>query len=123
MPPDGLVRVAPLAPALIRDPVAFLSAEHGRQLVLLAHLDRLARAPAGRGSRAMAQALLDWFGGELPMHVADEEQSLHPRLRPHDASGVVERLSREHQRDAVLAQAALPGLRALAAGRRAGQGF
>uniref|UniRef100_UPI0022EA7093 hemerythrin domain-containing protein n=1 Tax=Falsiroseomonas oryzae TaxID=2766473 RepID=UPI0022EA7093 len=97
--------VAPLAQALIADPVAFLSAEHARQLVLLAHLERLARAPAARGARVMAQALLRWLTQELPLHIADEEHSLYPRLRPHDAAGALERLAAEHQRDARLAAA------------------
>ncbi|MBX9700712.1 MAG: hemerythrin domain-containing protein [Acetobacteraceae bacterium] len=107
--------VAPLGPALLEDPVAFLSAEHTRQIALLGHLDRLARAPAARGARRMAEALLRWLTEELPIHIADEERSLYPRLAPHDAAGVVARLSAEHRRDATLAAEVVRGLRSLSA--------
>jgi pyridoxamine 5'-phosphate oxidase len=108
--------VAPLASALLEDPVAFLSAEHARQVALLGHLERLARAPAARGARQMAAALLRWLTEEWPLHIADEEQSLHPRLRPHDAGGALARLSAEHDRESDLAAQTLAGLRQLVAG-------
>jgi hypothetical protein len=66
--------------ALLSDPLAFLLAEHARQKVLLSHLDRLARNHPGRGRTAMARALAAWFACELPVHLADEELSLYPRL-------------------------------------------
>jgi hemerythrin-like domain-containing protein len=66
--------------ALLADPLAFLLAEHARQKVLLSHLDRLARNRVGRGKAAIAAALGAWFACELPLHLADEEQSLYPRL-------------------------------------------
>lgn len=111
----GIFGVAPLRAALLEDPIAFLSAEHGRQMALLGHLERLARAPRGRAARVMAQALLRWLTEELPVHVADEEHSLYPRLRRHDAA-LVDRLSAEHERDARLAESAIKALRAVAAG-------
>lgn len=115
MPAAETFGVAPLRAALLKDPVAFLSAEHGRQMALLGHLERLARAPRGKAARVMAQALLRWLREELPVHIADEEQSLYPRLRRHDA-GLVDRLSDEHRRDLRLAEATMEALRALAAG-------
>lgn len=115
--------VAPLGAALLDDPVAFLSAEHARQFALLSHLERLARAPGARGARMMAQALLRWLEMELPLHIADEERSLHPRLRPHDATAALRRLSAEHERDARLVAPVVAGLRQLAAGALAGGGF
>jgi hemerythrin-like domain-containing protein len=111
--------VAPLRAALLEDPIAFLSAEHARQMALLGHLERLARAPRARTARVMAGALLRWLTKELPVHVADEEQSLYPRLRRHDAA-VVERLSAEHRRDARLAADTVRGLRAIATGEAVG---
>ncbi len=114
--------VAPLTPALLADPLAFLSAEHGRQMALLSHLERLARAPAAPGARVMAGALLRWLTEELPLHIADEERSLYPRLRPH-APREIEALSAEHRRDAALARSAVAGLRKLAAGGAAEPGF
>lgn len=115
--------VAPLRQALLADPIAFLSAEHARQMALLGHLERLARAPTARGARVMAGVLLRWLREELPLHIADEERSLYPRLQPHDARGTVPRLSAEHRRDAELAATCLLGLRAIAGGAQAGQGF
>jgi hemerythrin-like domain-containing protein len=123
MPAPADFGIAPLTRALMADPIAFLQAEHARQLALLGHLERLARAPAARGARVMAGVLLRWLEEDLPMHVADEEASLHPRLRPHDAGGALALLAAEHRRDAGLVAACLPGLRAIAAGRPAGTGF
>jgi hemerythrin-like domain-containing protein len=108
--------VAPIGRALLDDPVAFLSAEHARQLALLAHLERLLRAPGARGARVMAQALLGWLQRELPMHVADEELSLYPRLRQHDPAGLLARLSADHRREAPLAAETTRLLRAVARG-------
>jgi hemerythrin-like domain-containing protein len=115
--------VAPLTHALLADPIAFLAAEHTRQMALIGHLERLAKAPAARGARVMAGVLLRWLTEELPVHIADEERSLYPRLSPHDASGTVARLSAGHRRDAGLVATCLPGLRALYAGERAQEGF
>jgi hemerythrin-like domain-containing protein len=107
--------VAPLRAALLKDPIAFLSAEHRRQMALLRHLERLAHAKRARAARVMAGALLRWLTEELPLHIADEEQSLYPRLRRHDAA-VVDRLSAEHRRDAQLAAATIRALRRIVAG-------
>lgn len=123
MPAPAAFGIAPLTQALLADPIAFLLAEHARQLALLGHLERLARAPAARGARVMAGVLLRWMEEDLPMHIADEEGSLHPRLRPHDAGGALVLLAADHRRDAAMVAACLPGLRAIAAGRPAPPGF
>lgn len=116
--------VAPLAPALIADdPLGFLSAEHARQMVLLAHLDRLARGPAARGARAMADAVLRWLRDEMPLHIADEERSLLPRLAPHDRRGALARVRDEHERDRRLALDVAAGLAALVDGDAPGPRF
>ena len=108
--------VAPLSADLLDDPVAFLAAEHVRQTVLLAHLERLARRPGAPAASSMAQGLLHWLSEELPLHIADEEASLYPRLAPHDADGILATLSAEHRRDAQLVAGALHTLRGIAAG-------
>jgi hemerythrin-like domain-containing protein len=110
--------VVPLPTALLEDPIAFLSAEHGRQMALLGHLERLARAPRAKAARVMAEALLRWLTEELPLHIADEEHSLYPRLRAYDAP-LLHRLSAEHERDARLGASTVTGLRAMAAGQEA----
>lgn len=65
---------------LLADPCAFLLAEHGRHRALLGHLDRLARRPHGPAQAAIAQLLLAWLDHGLPLHLADEAESLMPRL-------------------------------------------
>lgn len=67
---------------LLADPCAFLLAEHGRHRALLGHLDRLARRPHGPAQAAIAQVLLAWLDRDLPLHLADEAESLWPRLVP-----------------------------------------
>ena len=108
--------VAPLSAELLDDPLAFLSAEHVRQGVLLAHLERLARKPAAPAAASMAQGLLHWLKEELPLHIADEETSLYPRLAPHDAGGTLAKLSADHRRDAQMVTDAVETLRSIAAG-------
>lgn len=74
------VEVGALGPDLLADPCAFLLAEHGRHRALLGHLDRLARRPHGPARSAVARALAAWLACELPLHLADEAESLMPRL-------------------------------------------
>ncbi|WP_198374601.1 hemerythrin domain-containing protein [Neoroseomonas rubea] len=76
--PDALF--GSLDPALLADPLGFLSAEHARQRALLGHLERFARNPARPGRVAMARALAAWLAKDLPLHLRDEEESLFPRL-------------------------------------------
>lgn len=71
--------VVPLQPALLREPLDCLAAEHARQAMLLAHLERLGRQPQERAARGIAVSLLRWHTEELPVHFAGEEQSLHLR--------------------------------------------
>lgn len=107
--------VAPLRAALLDDPIAFLSAEHSRQMALLSHLERPVRAPRAKTNRVMAGALLRRLTEELPVHIADEEPPLYPRLHRH-AAAMVDRLSAGHQRDTGLATRMIRDLRAIAAG-------
>ncbi|WP_137180670.1 hemerythrin domain-containing protein [Roseomonas sp. AR75] len=76
----GEAWIGALDEALLRDPLVFLSAEHARQRVLLGHLERLARQPGGPAQGPIARALAAWFACELPLHAADEEDSVYPRL-------------------------------------------
>ena len=115
--------VSPLHPSLLADPVAFLSAEHGRQTVLLAHLERVARDRLSRGARSLAQALIVWLTQELPVHICDEERSLYPRLRALDTGGLLERLQTDHLQERRTIAAVVEGLRAVAEGRVPAAGF
>ncbi|MBW8268865.1 hemerythrin domain-containing protein [Caldovatus aquaticus] len=122
-PPVSGAHVAPIQPALLDDPIAFLSAEHARQTVLLGHLERVARDPQGRAARDLAAVLLVWLTEEMPLHVADEERSLYPRLAAHDEQGVLERLREEHRRDHRLIADLVSGLRRIAEGHAPMAGF
>lgn len=115
--------VAPLQPALLGEPLDFLAAEHARQTVLIAHLERLTRDLQGRTARDMAGVLLRWLTEELPLHFADEERSLYPRLRAHDTAGVLRRLTAEHGRDRQLMRDIIAGLRRLLEGELPQKGF
>lgn len=59
----------------------------------------------------------------MPLHRADEERSLLPRLRPHAGPDLLLRLTAGHGRDRLLAQHVLPGLRRLAEGGPVQEGF
>ncbi|MDO9710803.1 hemerythrin domain-containing protein [Paracraurococcus lichenis] len=116
-------RVAPLQALLLDDPVGFLSAEHARQTVLLGHLERVARAPLGRAARGLAAMLLDWLAAELPLHIEDEERSLHPRLAAHDTTGLLPGLQAQHREDRRDIRAVQDGLRRAADGEAPDPGF
>lgn len=122
-PPASGAHVAPIQAALLDDPIAFLSAEHARQTVLLGHLERVARDPQARAARGLAAALVRWLKEEMPLHLADEERSLYPRLAAHDDRGVLERLREEHRRDQRLIADLVSGLRRAAEGRAPEPGF
>jgi len=108
---------------LLSDPIAFLSAEHVRQGALLGHLERLARHPDGRGSRALAQALAEWLAVDLPRHFADEEASLHARLQPFDEGGLLRRLCAGHAARVAEMPPLIAALRAIAAHEPPGPDF
>ncbi|MBX6372760.1 MAG: hemerythrin domain-containing protein [Acetobacteraceae bacterium] len=120
---SGTAHVAPIQAALLDDPLAFLSAEHARQAVLLAHLERVAREPQARAARSLAVALLRWLTCELPLHIADEERSLYPRLAAFDETGLLEALRAEHRHDRRLIADIAAGLRRVAGGRAPEPGF
>jgi hemerythrin-like domain-containing protein len=122
-PPAGTrVRVGALPEALLADPIAFLAAEHGRQRVLLGHLERLARQPASPARGAIARALAAWFACELPLHRADEETSLYPRLGPEVAPALALVRAEEAALDAVR-RALRSDLAHMATGHRPAPGF
>ncbi|TCO71570.1 hemerythrin domain-containing protein [Rhodovulum euryhalinum] len=89
------------------NPLDALAADHYRQRLMLAELERLA-ASAGRDT-AQAAALLTHMETELPVHTLDEDQDLFPLLRrraaPEDRMDhLLAQLDAEH--DAVRPQAA-----------------
>ncbi len=85
---------------------------------------RLATAPAAhvREIEEAAAGLVDYFGRALPLHVADEDQSLYPRLlelpREPALADAIERMTAEHGPLEGLLGAALPRWRRVAANAR-----
>jgi hemerythrin-like domain-containing protein len=115
------VRFGLLDPGLLADPLAFLSAEHARQRVLLAHLERLARKRTG-SRLAIARALADWLAHDLPLHLRDEEESLYPRLTA-TLGPVVHTLGEENRMAATRRAELRAELALIAAGHRPSERF
>ncbi|MEX2647435.1 MAG: hemerythrin domain-containing protein [Alphaproteobacteria bacterium] len=106
-----------------RWPIEFLAAEHDRQRVLCAALERLAGDVGGAGAAEAARQILDYFETKLGLHYGDEEKGLFPLLRrraePDDGIGtILDLLDEEHEADHVLLDRLLGPLRAIAGGGR-----
>ncbi len=103
-------------------PIEFLFAEHDRQLVVCAALDRLAGDCATADARDNAAFALGYLERELPLHIADEEESLFPLLKRRadpddDIDALLAILNDEHDTDHEYHRKLLEPLRAIAAGR------
>jgi hemerythrin-like domain-containing protein len=114
--------VGGLGSDLLADPCAFLAAEHGRQRALLGHLERLARHAHGAAQPAIAKALVAWLACELPLHLADEAESVIPRLASAEPALAV-RLAAEELALRDLRGKVRDALAPIAAGRPAPDGF
>jgi hemerythrin-like domain-containing protein len=106
---------------LFREPVDFLFADHYRQRIVFKHLDQIASDPGTDQVARLAEVVLGYLERDLPLHIADEEQDLFPRLRarcgPEDQiEGILIQLSEEHVRDKELGLHLSAGLRRLAEG-------
>jgi iron-sulfur cluster repair protein YtfE (RIC family) len=105
---------------LLRDPLAFLTAEHGRHRLLCDTL--LAADSAAAIEPADARSLVELLTYDLALHVIDEEEDLFPLLRrrglPEDEiETVLGELSGEHADEQKIAHEIVAGLRhALAKG-------
>jgi hemerythrin-like domain-containing protein len=92
------IRTRGSAPAAPEEPIELLLACHAR----LRHFSALALALATRRDLADAQVedacveLLRYFRVALPLHEADEEESLAPALEPFVTDGVLVRMHEEH---------------------------
>jgi hemerythrin-like domain-containing protein len=111
--------VEPVDPALIREPIEFLFAEHCRQRAVLNHLDWISRDATGNPCVKIAQMSLDFLLNDLPNHVSDEEEDLFPILRARcgwedQVEAVFDVLTKEHAADEILARAVIEGLRMIA---------
>jgi hemerythrin-like domain-containing protein len=107
---------------LFREPVEFILADHYRQRQVCDLLEDIACHAAPESERAAAALVLDYLERELPLHVADEEKDLFPRLRqralPEDSvPDLLRLLGGEHARDETLARGLLAALRRIADGQ------
>lgn len=103
--PGGIERSPP---ALLKEPLEFLFAEHYRHRQMCKILEYLAVEPAFDAS--LIAATDDFIRYDLALHVIDEEEDLFPLLRRRcepddDIEDVLGRLSADHALDQQLAQA------------------
>ena len=107
---------------LFREPIDYLFADHYRQRIICKHLDQIAFDPGTDQVARLAELALDYLDRDLPLHIADEEQDLFPRLRvrcgPEDRiEDILTQLSEEHARCQEMGLYLSAGLRRLAEGR------
>jgi hemerythrin-like domain-containing protein len=106
---------------LFREPIDYLFADHYRQRIICKHLDQIAFDPGADQIARLAEVVLEYLERDLPLHIADEEQDLFPRLRdrcePEDRiEGILTQLTEEHARCQELGLHLSAGLRRLAEG-------
>ncbi len=106
---------------LLREPIEFVFADHYRMRVLCEMLRRIAKDPMLESARDYARQVIDYVESDLPLHLADEERDLLPRLkqrstRADDADALLNVVCGEHERDQALSAPFLPELRRFAEG-------
>jgi len=107
---------------LLLEPIEYIFADHCRQRDMCTALKALCQQKnLGDIETEWVRVMLDCLEVDLPLHVADEEKDLFPRLRqkakPEDKfEDTLYLLSSEHERDRVLVQDVLEGIRSLANG-------
>jgi iron-sulfur cluster repair protein YtfE (RIC family) len=107
------LRIEPLPPELVHEPLNWLFAEHYRHRQLCQLIERVGNATVLL--RDEAQEILDFLRHDMPLHVIDEEDDLFPLLRrrcqPADElDAVLGALSAEHRDDLEQARALIAGL-------------
>lgn len=94
---------------LLREPLDYIVADHYRQQRLCDALELLTTEPDSPAAPAMAAAIAGYLSDEFPLHIADEEIDLFPRLRARclqddDIGGLLDGLRRDHAADTSLAR-------------------
>lgn len=119
------LRIEPLPPELVHEPLNWLFAEHYRHRQLCQLIERVGNATVLL--RDEAREILDFLRQDMPLHIIDEEDDLFPLLRrrcqPADElDAVLGALSAEHRDDLEQARALTAGLeRALEDGQPPGR--
>jgi hemerythrin-like domain-containing protein len=106
-----------------RHPLEFIFAEHDRQRIACAALERLADDLDAADARDNAAFVLGYLEVDLPLHIADEEEDLFPLLRARCLAddrieAMLVLLRDEHQEDDSHCEALLEPLREIAGGAR-----
>ncbi len=115
-------RIEEIPENLLRVPIDYIYADHYRQRTMCAMLDELVVDPSGEVASQLSAALLSYLERDLPLHIADEEGDLFPRLKaralPEDGlANVLALLSEEHVDIERLALPLVAALSTLAAGK------
>jgi hemerythrin-like domain-containing protein len=104
---------------LLREPLDYMFADHYRQRMVCDMLDELRTEVESGGCIPGSDVINLYLENDLAFHIADEEESLFPRLRdrclPEDQlEGVIDILSEEHAKDDLLSTGLKQQLEALA---------
>ena len=96
------------SPPSFRDPLGFLRAAHARQAAIHRALLQIAEALPALPPRETVGPIVEFLRQELPLHFADEEESLFPLLTARSLiadpiDGWTEQLNLEHARDGAMA--------------------
>ncbi len=105
---------------LLREPLDFIYADHFRQGAVCDMLDGLVETVQRRMGAETAAVVLGYLEHDLPMHMADEDEGLFPRLRAHCPNderlgGMLDILEQEHSKDDLVAVGLIQQLSALVA--------
>lgn len=113
---------------VLLEPIEYIFADHCRQRDMCTALQELAKQSKIYADKGVsnelgpepAQRILDCLHHDLPLHIADEEQDLFPRLnakaQPQDKiADILRLLSAEHERDHQLIKDVMDGLESIAA--------
>jgi len=113
----------PIPENLLRHPIDFICADHYRQRVLCDLLDSLVFESARDTALADMAAVLGYLRTDMPLHVADEEEDLLPRLLVRAEPGdrirrMLAVLAEEHETDRDLVARLVGAIEPIVAGER-----
>jgi len=95
-------------PRSFDDPLAFLRTEHARQTTIHRHLMQIVENLPAQPAVNILSLIAHYLKQELPVHFADEEESLFPLLTARSLiadpiDGWTGQLNHEHERDGAMA--------------------
>ena len=125
---DALPKIEAIPENLLRAPLDFLFADHFRQMLVCNYLDAIAEERGTERAKLLAATARAYLTQDLPLHIADEETDLFPRLRrlaQADAAltDIFAILADEHREDLRLATPLLAGLEQVSRGLAAAPDF